>query len=824
MKVPYSWLMELAPTTQPINELSESLSIAGFEVESLQDFSLNAQGVLVGFIENVSKHPQADKLSICEVNVGKESTLQIVCGAQNVRSKTHVIVATIGGYLGAINLKIKSTELRGVKSDGMICSLNEIGVNSDLEGIAVLEDMNIEIPSIGSDILKLFGLDELVLDLAITANRPDGMSINGIAREVSALTECQIKLPTIENKKYETKNYKIANKCHSIIDELGIYSITQISNILGDFNTPSLITKRLNNCGIKSINTIVDLTNYVMLEQGQPLHAFDADKLHKLTGKEVNYSSFGIRKAKELEEIKLLDGKSYKLDQETSVITCFEVPIAVAGVMGGYESSVTKETKNIFLEGAVFTAASVRNSVRQLGLRTESSSRYEKGISSKITVQAVSRFFDLLRESFQFDTSYIYVDGYSDFLWPEVTLRRSRIDKILGRINQSDQNTLGTDHGGYFISDKIVSSKLKLIGCEIEYSNNNWLVKIPPHREKDIFREIDLIEEIARLIGYDCFQNNLPNPIQPGGLNAEQRCERKLRQFLSGAGLQEVTTMSLVSKSIEDENRIAITNPLLSDTSHLRTNLWEEHLNIVLRNRSSGKDCCWIYEIGTIYQKCAETIEENKILAGVLNGVNRYERWSTNGKLQPLDYYEARGKLNEALASLNINLIDQKLNNDSLLHPGRSANLIIEGKIAGKFGQIHPQLAEKYNITLDTYIFELSLKSILKACTRKNKLNPIFKQYPTVPSMERDLSLVVDKRCQAAEVVSLIKKSGRPLLENVELIDRYEGNNLEQGKASLTFRIRYRDPKRTLQDVDVNPVHEKIRSVIVKQLGASLRS
>tara|TARA_Y100001968_G_C19438256_1_gene761041 strand:+ start:915 stop:3386 length:2472 start_codon:yes stop_codon:yes gene_type:complete len=823
MKVPFSWLQELVEITIPIDKLSESLSVAGFEVESIDDFSNRAQGVVVGYIKSIENHPNANKLKICHVNIEQQKTEQIVCGANNVKAGIHVLIAKNGAYLSAKNIQIKAAELRGVKSNGMICSLNELGFNASNNGIAILEEMEVEIPDIGTDVIKLLNLEEKVIDLAITANRPDGMSMIGIAREVSALTEAKLTIPL--SGKRNTQLFKPNYKDITSVDQSGIYTLTEINNIDGSIKSSKKIIERLENSGIKSINSIVDITNYILLEQGQPLHAFDKDSLERISNKKVNSSSFGIRKARNKEKIKALDGKTYNLNSEITLITCHDIPVAIAGVIGEFNTSVNNNTKNIMLEGAIFTASSVRASSRGLGIRTESSSRYEKGISEQNTLPSIQRYLNILKKQFpELEESDTFVDKEIELNNQEILLRKSRINSILGHLIGKTESNKNIDKQRGYITDNDIEVKLKLLGCKIRKVSDNWMIKVPDYRRLDLLREIDLIEEIARLIGFDKFEANLPKPIQPGGLNKEQISERRIRNSLLGAGLQEVLTFSLVQHSDNDKERIAITNPLLADTSHLRTNLWEEHLNICNRNISSGKNGCWIFEIGSIYSKSNGPIKETKVLAGLITGEKRFEKWSTGGKPKNLNYFEARGLLQQTFHKLKIEIIDKPLKNDKILHPGRAAELFLEGKSIGKFGEINPSLNEKKDLNIETYLFELDLNSIIKASVRKNKYCVTYKKFPTVPSMERDIALIIDSKITSYEIASIIRKAGKPLLEDVELIDRYEGKNLEKGKVSQAFRITYRNISKTLTEADINPIHANIRKVLSEKLGAKLRS
>ena len=828
MKVPISWLKDLVDINQPVEELADLLSMAGFEVESIEDYSTKAKGVLVGFVEKIEKHPEADKLSICQVNIGQIQRSQIVCGASNIRSNVHVLVATPGAFLSSINLNIKVSKLRGIESAGMICSLGELGISTSSEGIAILEDFHCEIPSIGSPVLQLLGLDEKVLDIAITANRPDGMSINGIAREISALTECKLRIPELKYK-IETKLFNPNSIDYSLLDNNGLFTLTTIEGLDGGTKSPEWLKSRLQNCGINSLNAIVDITNYIQLEQGQPQHAYDLDKLEAITAKSVNHQSFSIRKASNGELFIALDGNTYNLNSNCTLITCHDKPIAIAGVIGGLESAVSDSTKRIVLECALFNPTSVRNSARSVGIRTESSSRFEKGISIELTLPSLARNIDILSQVFTPKIQKTSVDKENKRQKYTILLRKNRINEILGPIllnNQTKSNYNSNESNNSsinYISDYEIELKLSLLGCQLNRLNDDWEVIVPSYRSIDLIREIDLIEEIARLIGYDKFNVNLPDPIKPGGMNRPQLAERKLRSQFVGAGFQEITTISLVGPPEQDEQRIAISNPLLVETSHLRTNLWDEHLKVCFRNVSSGQKACWIFEIGCTYRKINNQIHEQKTLGGVLTGNKRFGAWYDGGKKQKLDYFQARGYLEQALSPLKVKISDKQLTTDKLLHPGRASSLYLEGKSIGKFGQIYPTKADELELDAETFIFELDLQSLINSTIRDKNWSPIYKNFPTVPFMERDIAIAVDKNCSSQEIIDLVRKTGKPLLESVELIDRYDGENIAEGKVSQAFRLRYRDQNKTLKESEINPIHQKIIEKLEKTVKAELR-
>ena len=811
MKVSQNWLKKLVEIDLSPEELSEKLSIGGFEVESLEDCSNNVNGVVLGKVLSVLKHQDSDKLSICQVDIGNSKNLQIICGAQNIKPNIYVYVATVGAKLNAINLTIKRSEIRGVMSEGMICSLQELGLEDSSDGIAVIDEnlaSKYKLGTSGSDLLQL---NDFIYDLAITANRPDGMSVFGIAREISALLESKLNFPEFHHK-YNINLLKEIQLCSDAVTSNCLYTITSIDGVNGEKLSPDWLKDRVEKSGIKSINLLVDLTNYILLEQGQPLHAFDKDKLSNLAGKEVSADDFSVRKAKDSESLLCLDGKKYNLNENITIITCCDKPVAIAGVIGGLDTSVTNTTSSIYLEGAVFDPSIIRKSSKEIGIRTESSSRYEKGISSKNTINSVTRAINLLEEYFSIDLPIINCSKLQNTDDIYIKLRRNRIHKILGPLIINEQFEKRNLH------DTEIVDKLKLIGCKLLSREYGWEVAVIPNRSQDLTREIDLIEEIARLIGYDRFDLNLPNPIKPGKLSSEQLALRKVKNGLIENGFNEVLSFSLVPE--DKKTLIKISNPLLLETSCLRDNIWKEHLTIVNRNIKAGQTSCYIFEIGNIFYKNSELIQE-EILNGAIFGNKRFGKWANSS--DHLNYYEARGKLKESLSCLNIKIEDRQTDAINFLHPGRTAKLFIEGKEAGYFGEIHPKLIIEKKALKKTYIFSIKISNLIEAGTRKNKWIPLYKQYPIVPKMERDINFIFSKKHLISQIISEIRKSGKNLLENVSLIDVFEDPNLGDDCISYTFRLSYRDKDKTLLDSDISSIQSSIILNVEKRFNTKLR-
>jgi phenylalanyl-tRNA synthetase beta chain len=396
-----------------------------------------------------------------------------------------------------------------------------------------------------------------------------------------------------------------------------------------------------------------------------------------------------------------------------------------------------------------------------------------------------------------------------------VLLRREALQRLLGPLHTSE--------GPADLDDASIERCLTALGCSLTATAAGWQVVAPPSRRQDLHREVDLIEEVARLTGFDRFGAHLPDPLVPGALTPRQQADRRLRHLFSAAGLQEITTLSLVGASEQEPERVALSNPLLAETSYLRTNLWEELLQVCVRNLKASKPGCWVFEIGNVFQGSTDTVQQRGLLAGIICGERRLERWTSSGKPVMPTYHDARGRLTEVMQALQLELVDQRLTSDERLHPGRSATLVLEGRPLGCFGQLHPVLAEHHDLPDATYLFELDLDRLLDAATRSNRWVPGFKAFPTVPFSERDLAVVVDRDCPSADLIQAIRKAGKPLLETVELIDRFEADQLGDHKASQAFRLRYRG-KTTLREEDVQPVHEKVRQALEKRFSAELRS
>ena len=812
MRVSLQWLKELVNAAEAdltADHLAERLSVAGFEVEAVEDLSLLAAGVVVGKVLQREPHPDASKLSVCQVDAGQGDVLQIVCGAANVRSGIHVAVAVVGSTLPAVGLTIKEAELRGVPSRGMICSLSELGLAETSEGIAILDDLLPQVPPVGSAIAPCLGLDDAVLELAITANRPDGLSMLGIAREVAALVGGSTNVPS--GQPVPAAPLDVDHDQRAAMNEGGLFSLTELEGLtVGP--SPTWVQQRLERAGIRAINNVVDITNLVMLETGQPLHAFDRDALAVHSQGRPNPRHMGLRQAREGEALVTLDSEARQLDPEALVVTYADVPIALAGVMGGQAEAVQGGTTSIWLEAAVFSPQAVRRSARRVGLRTEASSRFEKGLPPQATLAAADRAVALLQQLCGATPTRRWLHQAALESGAPINLRRDALHNLLGPLGVGAGDNAGED-----LDDHSIVATLSAIGCQLESTDQGWEVSVPVQRAIDLQREVDLIEEVARLIGYDQFSAHLPDPLVPGGLDPRLVAERRLRRALCVAGLQELCSLSLVGAAPE---RLPLANPLLSDYGHLRHELHSDMLATARRNLQSGQEGFWGFEIGAVFAPDGSARAE---LTAVLCGSRCSERWSSSGKSRPLTYHQARGLLQQAFHAIGLQPEDRRLVDQPLLHPGRAAQVVVEGRPIGWFGQLHPAQAAQADLPQATYVLTVQIDPLFTAATRSNRWHVPFRPFSTQPASERDLAVVVPRELAAADLLQAINKAGRPLLEHAELIDRYEGDPVPDGLCSQAFRLRYRDPNRTLVEEQVEQVHSAVIASVQKRFKAQLR-
>lgn len=813
MRISLNWLRELVDVNLAPEELAEILTLAGFEVEDIEDHRQLADGVVVGKVLDVQPHPNADKLRVCQVDVANpDGVLNIVCGAANVRADTYVPVATVGTYLPTIDVKIRAAKLRGVRSEGMICSLAEVGLEKQSEGIHIFEEENLQV---GSDARPLLGLTDVILDLTATANRADALSMVGIAREVAALTGVSLRLPEAPKLNILAASQGLAIKL-SEANACPAYIGTVIEGVT-IAPSPEWLQRRLEAAGVRPINNVVDVTNYILLEWGQPLHAFDRDRLQAVTGSES--LTIGVRFATTGESLKTLDGQTRTLQPQTLLITANDTPVALAGVMGGEDTEVYQGTQNLVLEAALFDPATIRRSARSQGIRTEASTRYERGVNQAELGVAASRAIALIAElAGGTPTTQVIADTRPDpSAWVRtIELRLDRVNQILGPVD------LGEDVGEILPDD--VERILTALGCRLDFNADavKWTVTVPPYRYRDLEREIDLIEEIARLYGYDNFCEELPDMAEPGFLSLEQTLMRKIRETFRAAGLTELVQYSLVKPA--DEQQICLTNPLFAEYSALRTDLLSGLIDTVQYNLEQGNGILNGFEMGRIFWRGEEGLEEADAVAGIMGGDPTQGTWVKGGRPSPMTWYEAKGVLESVFQGLKLSVEYQPNRQDTRFHPGRTASLWLNSRRLGNFGQLHPQLRAERSLPDAVYAFELDLDVILDTLSEDEKLTPLFHAYSTYPATDRDIAFFAPVKVSVADIERLTKKAAGTLLDSVQLFDEYQGASVPEGQRSLAFRLVYRASDRTLTDEDVEPVHQKVREALVEKFGVSLRS
>jgi phenylalanyl-tRNA synthetase beta chain len=813
MRISVNWLRELVDLTLTPEALAETLTIAGLEVEAIEDRRSLAEGVVVGKILARNPHPNADKLSVCTVDVGKESPLNIVCGAPNAAAEIYVPVAVVGTYLPTVDLKIKPAKLRGVPSEGMICSLAELGLAKESAGIHIFAPDKVKI---GEDVRPLLGLDDVILEIMPTANRSDALSMLGIAREVAALTGAALHLP-------KPTAIPITDKALSSHLSLNIedreacptYLATAIAGVT-IAPSPLWLQRRLESAGLRPINNVVDVTNYVLLEWGQPLHAFDRDRLQALVGSPT--LTLGTRFAKLGESLPTLDGQTRNLTAQNLLITANGYPVAIAGVMGGSESEVLNQTQNIVLEAALFDPVTIRRSARAQNVRTEASARYERGVNFSEIEGAAHRALQLIIEVAGGQiVEQAIADARPDRSGKAIALRLDRIHQILGWVH--------TESGLGNIAASEVERILRDLGCGLSLSSENpvvWSVEVPAYRDRDLEREIDLIEEVARLYGYDRFADKLPDKGEIGKLSPEVLAERKIREVLRGVGLTEVVHYSLVKPSLAE---VVIANPLLAEYAALRTNLLDGLIDAFENNLAQGNGAINAFEWGRTFRQGEEVGQplEQDAIAGILGGDRFPEgQWLSSGKPAPLTWFEAKGLLDTAFARLGVNVEYQSDREDPRLHPGRTAALWLGKQRLGTFGQIHPQLRQERDLPEAVYVFDLKAEVLLDALAQS--ATPHFQPYSTYPAVERDLAFFAAKEIPVQQLQRVMSKAGGQLLAGITLFDDYQGQNVPEGQRSLAFSIAYRAGDRTLTDGEVEPVHNQIREALLQKFQVTLRS
>lgn len=815
MRISLNWLQDLVAFTLSPEELADALTMAGFEVEDIEDRTTWADGVVTGYVMERQPHPNSDKLSVCTVNIGEAEPSTIVCGAANVRADSYVPVAKVGTYLPIPDLKIKPREVRGVLSAGMICSLAELGLAKESAGIHIFEETDL---TVGVDARPLLGLHDVVLDVTSTANRADALSMVGIAREVAAVTGAELKMPIAESPKTQSADSTVTVAL-SDPKACPIYIATVLDQVaIGP--SPMWLQQRLQAAGTRPINNIVDITNYVLLEWGQPLHAFDRDRLAAVAS-DQNYT-LGVRYGQAGETLTTLDSQTRSLKSESLVITANDKPVALAGVMGGEETEVNDHTIAVTLEAAYFDSAVIRKSARSQGLRTEASARYERGVNPAELSLACDRAVHLMQT---LAGAQVVAQVSDRTAIGEITptrtlpLRLQRVHDVLGPVVN-----LGTDAPTPIPTAKI-QDVLETLGCTItkDIDEGVWDVTVPAFRYRDLEREIDLIEEIARIYGYNHFANTLPQAAAGGTLSPEAALSQQIRQVFRGVGLTELIHYSLTKPEADDQ--VVLANPLFTEYSALRTNLIDGLIDAYQFNLEQGNGPLNGFEMGRIFWLENDTPQEADIIGGIMGGDARRGKWTSSNRPQPMTWFEAKGILEAVFQRLGLAVDFRSDSDDARLHPGRTASLWVRGRLRlGTFGQLHPQLRQEKDLPDEVYTFQLNWSALVTCLATGRRKAVKFSPYSSFPASDRDLAFYAPVSVSVAELEKVMTKAGGKLLNSVTLFDEYQGESVPEGQRSLAFRLVYRALDRTLTDDDVEPVHQKVRAALEKQFQVALRS
>lgn len=791
MLLPIKWLKDYVDFDFDVKKLADGLSNSGSHVESIiiPDDGLNK--IVVGKIEKIEKHPDADKLVICSVNVGDE-ILQIVTGASNVFEGAIVPVALHGSTLAG-DVKIKKGKLRGVESNGMLCSLEELGFENSVipkeakNGIFIFPEGT----EIGKSAIEVLFMDNEILELEITPNRPDCLSIMGMAVETAASFDLKTKHNDI---KIENEVSNFSEFFDDIIVETencNRYYSKILKNIkIGP--SPLWLQAYLMQAGVRPVSNIVDLTNFVMLEYGEPLHAFDLDTLKN--------KKIVVRMAEDGEEMVTLDGETRKLEKDDILITDGSEIVGLAGVMGGLDSEITDKTVNVLLEGASFNKENIRKTSRRLNLRSEASSRFEKGIDVNLAKTAVDRVCELAEKMEIAEVVGGNKDvGNFDRKEKEIELRKEKVN-----------NLIGVD----FTMDEI-SNILNRLEIETDVRDDYLIAKVPTVR-LDLDIEEDLIEEIARIYGYDNIEpKKLKGTLTVGRKPVFRNVEDRIKNQLIGLGYSEFMTYSFVSPSSyekanykEDEkNIIKILNPLGEDYSIMRTTMIPSMIDALSKNYARGNVNVGGFEIGNTFFPTEEELPSESLKLAM-------------GFYDLGDFYYLKESIEKSLWYLGINNLEVRRRETSFLHPGRSAEFILNGKSLGVFGEVHPKVLENYGLKKRAYVAELDFNLIVENTID----NYTYKALPKYPTMKRDFAFVMDRDVDSVELEKISKKYGKELLESFKVFDIYEGKNIEDGKKSVAFSLVFRAADRTLEESEVTEICEKIVAEIESEIEAKLRS
>lgn len=801
MIISLNWLREYVNVSLSLDELVHRLTMVGLEVEGVRELHPFLKNVIVGRVETVAPHPAADRLKLCQVSDGTR-LLPVVCGAPNVEAGQNVPLALVGAQLAG-GVILQETKIRGQLSQGMICSQSELALGDDAGGIWVLpQDLRPGVP-----LGQALELDDTIIEVSITPNRGDCLSIVGIAREVAAICAARVNYPVVDLEETGPDVSTLASV--TIDDAVGCprYAARVVQNIqVGP--SPQWLRKKIEAVGLRSINAIVDVTNFILMELGQPLHAFDYEK--------VRQKRIVVRRAEEGERFRTLDGNERTLHDDTLLICDGEGPVAIAGIMGGLDSEITETTRHVLIESAYFQPLSIRRTGKKIGLRSESSYRFERGVDPEGVIRALDRAAQLMAELGGGTIARGRIDVYPNPVTvPEIRLRVARTNAFLGTTLNSSE----------------IIDVLSRIEMKIEQENDEVLKVVPPSFRSDITREVDLMEEVARLVGYDRVPVTYPRVELMGAeLDPHMRARQETRSTLQAAGFFEVINYAFISLdslrklgfSQEDPrlNPIVVKNPLSEDQGVMRTTLIPGLIQSALHNLGHRNENLRIFELSKVFLPRAGEVlpHEPHHVAGLMAG--RRNPHLLYGDDEEVDFADVKGAAEIVLEPFN--LVDLRFASEDLppyLHPWESAVIRCGNDRVGALGRLHPRVAEAFDFKRPIFVFELDFDRLFDARRERSLFVPL----PRFPSIARDMALVLDESVPAREPLDFIAEMREPLIEQIDIFDIYKSSQLGEGKKSVAYRLVYRAPDRSLTDEEVNRIHSALVARVLSKFHATLR-